>query len=79
MQFRSPNQKHIFNFYKKYIDENGYAPTMTEVKKALDLDLMTIRRARQLMTIRRARQSLVEDGKMEYVAGQQRSAVLCQD
>jgi len=70
MQFRSPNQKHIFNFYKKYIDENGYAPTMTEVKKALDLDLMTIRRARQ---------SLVEDGKMKYIAGQQRSAVLCQD
>ena len=70
MQFRSPNQKHIFYFYKKYIDENGYAPTMTEVKNALNLDLMTIRRARQ---------SLVEDGKMKYIAGQQRSAVLCHD
>ena len=68
MQFRSPNQKHIYHFYERYIAEHGYAPTMTEVKDALNLDLMTIRRARQ---------SLVDDGKMQYVAGQQRSAVLC--
>jgi predicted ArsR family transcriptional regulator len=68
MQFRSPNQKHIYNFYERYMNENQYAPTLQEVSDALGMTPLTVRRHRQ---------QLVEDGYMTYIAGNQRSAVLC--
>ena len=50
------------------MNENQYAPTLQEVSDALGMTPLTVRRHRQ---------QLVEDGYMTYIAGNQRSAVLC--
>tara|TARA_B100000965_G_C19166137_1_gene572511 strand:- start:7 stop:222 length:216 start_codon:yes stop_codon:yes gene_type:complete len=68
-QFRSKNQKLVYDYYRQFIEANEYCPTLEEMEKDECMPLTT-------KTIREHRQTLKEDGYLDFIAGASRGVTL---
>ena len=65
--FNSPNEKHVYLSYKRFIEKNGYCPRLEDVQNDIDLSIPTIRSHRE---------SLVKKNLLEHLIGSQRATKL---
>lgn len=58
--FSSPNEKHVYFAYKRFIKKNGYCPSLSEMKDMVGLAVPTIRQERS---------KLVEKNLLKHIPG----------
>ena len=62
--FNSPNEKHVYYAYKRFIEKHGYCPRLEDVQRDIDLSIPTIRGHRE---------NLVQKNLLEHLIGSKRA------